>query len=310
MDFMNLVQNVDTAELVDMTDIQVGGGKSRGLLPTGTAFVRLSGYVEYGNHQQEFNGKKKDPALEFRLIFTVVGGVGVNLAGEDENFVGEDGYCPTIQTFDTAQTRYDKSRAVAYFNAVNVAPKGTHFIQKLGQLYTLQIGVKKNKKTGKDMQDIDFSNLQPAVDPATRRPYTTYADKDGELKPIVELEQSNIRVFLWDKPSTISMEQYKAMWDSIEIQGEWAEKKDESGKVLEKAKSKNFMQIKCRNALNFAGSSLENLLLSNGISMDSLEAAEHEDGTTEVEEAQETTESTETISAPPADDTITPPPAE
>lgn len=308
IDLLNLAQNVDAAELVDMTETQTGGGKSRGLLPTGTAFVRLSGYIEYGNHAGEFEGKKKDPALEFRLLFTVVGGVGVNLAGEEENFVGDDGYCPVIQTYDTKQTRFERSKAVAIFNAVNVAPKGTHFINKLGQLYTLQIGVKKHKKTGKDVQDIDFTALQPAIDPMTRKPYVQYLDKDNNPQPLRELTPDDVKVFLWNKPTHVTWEQYGAMWDSIEIKGEWAEKRDEkTGALIEKAKSKNFMQIKCQQALNFAGSSLEQLLETRGITVDiaSLEASESPDA-----EPDDAHEEPETVAAPPADDVLTAPPAD
>lgn len=258
---LNLVQNVDVSALTDMTEIKVGGGTRRPLLPTGTAFVRFASYIEYGNHTQEFAGKKKDPALEFRLGFVVVGGTGKNLQGEKEAFVEGD-FQPTISTFDTAQTQYEKSKAVAYFKAINVDRTATHFIQKLGALYTIQIGVGKNKKTGKDQQEINFANLQPAIDPVSGEPYTH----------LPELTPDQVQVFLWNKPEGVTEEQYKSMWDSIYIEGEWEAKVDAAGVVTAPKRSKNFLQEKCLRALDFAGSSLETLLSGSGADIPSLVA--------------------------------------
>lgn len=303
MELLNIVQGINTAELTNMTEVQVGGGKSRGLLPTGTAFVRLSGYIEYGKQPQQFNGKPKDPAIEFRLVFTVVGGVGVNLKGEEENFVGEDGFLPTIATFDTTSSQYQKSAAVAYFNALNVAPKtATHFIQKIGQLYTLHIGTKKHKTKGTDVQDIDFKQLQPAINPIDRKPYAQYADKDGNAVTIPELKPENIQVFLWHRPESVSLEQYKAMWDSIHIAGEWEEKKDDSGKVISPKRSKNFIQEKCMSALDFEGSSLQQMI--GGVRLPNITASATEEPEPEPTQPapEETVAQGTEVAVPPADD--------
>lgn len=284
MSLLNIAQGVDVSGLADMTEIKVGGGDKRGLLPTGVAFVRLASYIEFGNHAQEFQGKKKDPALEFRLGFVIVGGGGVNQEGKDEDYVQGD-HAPTIHTFDTAQTQYAKSRAVAYFNAVNTEPKGTHFIQKLGALYTVQIGVEKNKKTGKDQNVVNFANLQPAIDPITRKPYQ-----------MPELKEDQVSVFLWDKPANVTAEQYKAMWDSIHIAGEWEAQKDDKGNITKPARSKNFLQEKCLRALNFAGSALEQLLSEGGADIPSLVANAAEQAPEVVPEAQEPVTPEATIS--------------
>lgn len=262
MSLLNIAQGVDVSGLADMTEVKVGGGSKRGLLPTGTAFVRFASYIESGNHAQEFQGKKKDPALEFKLGFVVVGGVGMNLAGEKEAFVLDPEHPPTISTFDTAQTQFEKSKAMAYFKAINVNKDATHFVQKLGALYALPISVKKHKTTGKDQQDINFANLQPAVDPLTAEPYT-----------MPELKDDQVQVFLWDRPANLTDEQYKAMWDSIHIEGEWEAIKDEkTGEITKPKRSKNFLQEKCLRALNFAGSALEQLLSSSGADIPSLVA--------------------------------------
>lgn len=261
INFLDLAHNIDVTTLEDMTDVSTGGGAKRGLLPTGTAFLVFSSYIEYGNQPQTFEGKSKDPQPEFRLGFHIVGGAGTNKDGQLEDYV-QDGFCPQVSAFDCKMSQNEKARAVAYFNAINIAPKGTHFIQKLGTLYTVEVKVGKNKKTGKDQNEIDFRNLQPAVDAATRRPHTTYLNAADEVVPMGKVAPEDVKVFLWNKPPSVTMEQYQAMWDSIEIKGEY-EIKDADGKVTGK-KSKNFLQDKCLSALNFAGSSLEQLL-SGGV---------------------------------------------
>lgn len=297
INFLDLAHNIDVTTLEDMTDVSTGGGAKRGLLPEGTAFLVFSSYIEYGNQPQTFEGKAKDPQPEFRLGFHIVGGAGINKEGQLEDYV-QDGFCPTVNAFDCKMSQNEKSRAVAYFNAINIAPKGTHFIQKLGTLYTVEIKIGKNKKTGKDQNEIDFRNLQPAVDAATRRPHTTYLNAADEVVPMGTVKPEDVKVFLWNKPPSVTMDQYQAMWDSIEISGEY-EVKDENGKVTGK-KSKNFLQEKCLAALNFAGSSLEQLL-SGGV-MPPLDADEAEakdaeskaqvvkaDVVAEPEDAEETT---------------------
>lgn len=285
---LELVQGIDTSTLADMTDTTTGGGSKRGLLPAGFAFAVFSSYIEYGKQPQMFDGKKKDPVLEFRLGFHIVGGVGTNLAGEDEDYV-QDGFLPTISTWDTAQSRNEKSKAVKYFNAINIVPKGTHFIQKLGTMYLVEVKVTKNKKTGKDQNEFDFTSLQQARDQATRKAYTSYTNAAGVEVAMGELKPEDYKVFLWNRPTNVTVEQYQAMWDSIEIKGE-TEIKDKDGNVTGK-RSKNFLQEKCQRALDFEGSSLQQLI--GGVALPSITA----DDEAEAEPAEE-----ETITPPPVDD--------
>lgn len=248
MAISNLLGNIDVNQLNDMTQVQTGGG-SRGLLPAGTAIVRLCSYIEFGSHVQEFNGQKKPPAPIFQLGFRIVAGGGLNLEGKPEKYVLEEGQFPLITTYDTTMSLHEKAKAVKYFNALNrVGNKATHFVQKLQEqcLYALPIGVKKNKH-GKDVNDIDFTNLQPALNQETYEPRT------GDP----ELNDQHIQVFLWEQPT-------KEMWDSLYIEGTWEAKKDDAGNILYPAKSKNFLQEKCLTAINFEGSALQTLLQEIG----------------------------------------------
>lgn len=244
MSNFDILNNVNVAALDDMTEVKSGGG-SRGLLPTGTALVRLSGYVEFGNFIQEFQGQKKPAARMFQLSFRIVGGVGINAEGKPEKYVGEDGYFPMATTFDTPISFHEKSKAVKYFNALNrVGAKATHFVQKLQEqcVYAMPVSVYTSKKNGKQYNKFDFDNLQMALDQETGLPREA-----PELKP------EDIQVFLWEQPT-------KAMWDSIHIEGEYDEQKDDKGNVTKPKRSKNFLQEKCLQALDFEGSALQAML--------------------------------------------------
>lgn len=249
----NTIADVNQDQLTDMTAVKTGGG-GRGLLPSGTALVRLCSYIEFGSTIQEFNGQKKPAAPIFQLGFRIVGGAGLNEKGEGEKYVLEEGQYPLITTYDTTMSLHEKAKAIKYFNALNrVGNKATHFVQKLQEqcLYALPIGTKVatgGRNVGKVVQDIDFSNLQAALDQETGLPRTG----------LPELKDEHIQVFLWNQPS-------QAMWDTLFIEGEWEEKVDEkTGKVLYPARSKNFLQEKCLQAIDFEGSALQLLLQESG----------------------------------------------
>lgn len=280
------IGNINTDQLVDMTVVKSGGG-SRGLLPVGTALVRLSSYIEFGKHIQEFNGQKKPAALQFKLGFCIVGGGGLNQEGKPEKYVQADGQFPFISTWDTAMSQHEKAKAVKYFKALNrVGNKATHFVQKVAEqcIYKLDVGVE--TKNGKEYNTYDFTNLQVALD-AEFNPYT------NENTPT--LDESHIQVFLWEQPTP-------EMWKSIHIEGQWEAQTDASGQVTKPAKSKNFLQEKCIAAIDFEGSPLQLMLQEQGAGYTVPELA-----TTPEETPVQQTEPVKAegaITAPPLDDDI------
>lgn len=252
MSILNAIASVNVDQLSDMTAVKTGGG-GRGLLPKGTALVRLCSYIEFGSHIQTFAGQAKPAAPIFKLGFMIVGGVGLKEDGTPEKYVLEEGKFPMISTFDTTMSLHEKAKAVKYFNALNrVGNKATHFVQKIQEqcLYALPIGHKiatGGRNAGKTVQDIDFAALQVALDQETGLPRTA-----------PELKEEHIQVFLWNQPS-------EAMWNSIYIEGEWDEVKDEkTGEVKYPKRSKNFLQEKCLAAVDFEGSALQVLLSELG----------------------------------------------
>lgn len=107
------------------------------------------------------------------------------------------------------------------------------FPELLGQAFVVPILRKKGKAAdAKEYNMIDWANLLPPFDPISQQPY-----------PIPELADDQYQLFLWDMPT-------KETWDELFIEGT----NEKTGK------SKNFLQAKCIEALDFKGSALEALL--------------------------------------------------
>ena len=245
---------VESNVLTDMTDTSSGGGFEKRLLPTGTALVRFGGYIDLGvQPQKPFQGKAKPPAPEAKLVFYVVGGMGTDLEGKLVPFRTEEdvqqGYFPMLSPFyDLAISTNEKSKSTAIFNAINYAGDAKHYVEKLGGLYLLPISVTEDKK----YNEYDFRKLTKPVDVMT-----------GQLYQAPELPDDKYQLFLWNSPT---IEQ----WKSIEIEGTRTVKVD----GVETTKSKNYIQEKIQKATNFVGSPIENLLMSGGVDLPSISAAE------------------------------------
>lgn len=209
----------------NMTEAVKGGGGGR-LLPEGYAFGRLVEYVEFGNQPQEFEGKAKDPALEFQLGFALTG----------EGYSNEDGTPYILRPFSMAMSRNDKAKAFLLFKALNWKGTATHFAQLLGEAFLVKIATYKPKDTTKKpSSNIDLKGFLPPLDPVTKTPYPIAAARDEDFK-----------IFLWDHPSIEG-------WDALFIEG-----------AFDDGKSKNFVQAKVLSALDFSGSALEQLLVTSG----------------------------------------------
>jgi hypothetical protein len=213
------------AEVGDnMTEATKGGGGR--LLPEGYAFARLVSYVELGSQPQEYGGKAKEPALEFRLGFALWG----------QGYQNEDGTPYVMYTFDTSMSRNEKAGAFLLFKALNWKGTATHFAQLLGESYLLKIITHKPADAAKKPSSrIDLKGFLPPLDPVTRNPYPIPAARDEDLE-----------LFLWNLPT-------KEGWDALYQEGQF----DDGG-------TKNKTQSKLVSALDFAGSALEALLLTSG----------------------------------------------
>ena len=212
----------------------VKGGSTR-LLPAGYAFARLVEVVELGNHAQEFQGQKKDPAPEIQLGFALY-----NTA--DRVYQNDDGTPYIIRPYSFALSQNDKARAFLLFKALNWKGTATSFGQMLGQAFLAKIAHEPKSKTDATIVSrLDLKGFLPPLDAASGMPY-----------PVPEADIKLMRLFLWARPT-------KGAWDALYVEGQY-EAKD--GKP---AQSKNFTQEKIMSALNFAGSPLQQLLMASGI---------------------------------------------
>jgi hypothetical protein len=212
----------------------VKGGSTR-LLPAGYAFARLVEVVELGNHAQEFQGQKKDPAPEIQLGFALY-----NTA--DRVYQNDDGTPYIIRPYSFALSQNDKARAFLLFKSLNWKGTATSFGQMLGQAFLAKIVHEAKSKTDATIVSrLDLKGFLPPLDAASGMPY-----------PVPEADISLMRLFLWARPT-------KAAWDALYVEGQY------EGKDGKPAQSKNRVQETIMSALNFAGSPIQQLLMASGI---------------------------------------------
>lgn len=220
---------------VDMSEVSKGGGARR-LFPAGMAYARMIRYIEFGNHAREYQGVAKTPAPVVRIAFALWGDADPLNPGQEGNqyhHIHEGVVKPgVISSFDLVLGNNEKSKTKIAFDRMNYRGGSKNFAQFVGEAFLVPILVKKGAKAdSKPYNEIDWKNILPPFDPMSRQPYA-----------IPEAPDELYQLFLWDSPN-------KAAWDELFIDG-----KNDDGK------SKNFLQAKCLEALNFRGSALEQLL--------------------------------------------------
>ncbi|WP_448168681.1 hypothetical protein [Burkholderia ambifaria] len=225
----------------DMNQAQSGGG-DYAPPAEGKAGLRFVAYIEIGKQEGTYQGKPKVSDKVF-LVFELHG---------PKWPVGENGE-PQRITVELNKSLNEKAGFYKMFKTMNYEGKARIFAQLLGQDFQGKIIHRKYKR--RDGKEGVAAELYDKVNQV----YTVEA-------PFVEDEEGNskrrnvppaitpIKVFLWDSPS-------KGMWDSIFIDGEYPERKDEkTGEVTAPAKSKNKFQLAIKGAKNFKGSPIEALL--------------------------------------------------
>ena len=226
---MLALANEEAAQTHDMNVAVKGGGGAR-LLPEGYAYARLVEYIEFGNQPQEFNGKAKDPALEFQLGFALY-----NTA--DRVYQNDDGSPYIIRPYTMAMAANEKARAFLLFKLLNWQGKHTHFAQMLTQGFLAKIVHEPKSKTDqKIVSRLDLKGFLPPVDTVSGSPH-----------PIPEVRPQDCKLFLWNRPD-------KATFDSFYQEGKWDD-----------GRSKNVIQETMLAAVDFAGSPLQQLLMGSNI---------------------------------------------
>lgn len=243
------------AQTPDMKEAQKGGGYTPPA--EGACFVTLVGYIELGI--QIVAPSKTDPVKypggpeeQVQLVF--------ELSGKGHEPKEVDGKkIPERLSVTLKKSLNEKAWFFKIFNTLNYDKQATHFAQLLGKHFRAKVvhsgskdkifaGFKESAANGGG-----YTFAPPTynpVDPETLVPDVTVTKVFPKPEVLTPL-----KLFLWDFPS-------KEMWASLYIEGKYDERKDEkTGKVISPARSKNVLQEKIRQASNFKGSPLAELLV-------------------------------------------------
>ena len=216
----------EVAEQSHDMNIAVKGGGGARLLPEGYAYCRLVEYIEFGMQPQEFNGKAKDPALEFQLGFALY-----NTA--DRVYQNDDGTPYIIRPYTMAMSPNEKARSFLLFKLLNWKHQYRHFGQMLTQGFLAKIVHEPKSKTDpKIVSRLDLKGFLPPVDTVSGQPH-----------PIPEARPEDLKAFFWDRPD-------KATFDSFYQDGKWDD-----------GRSKNVIQETMLAAVDFESSPLKQLLM-------------------------------------------------
>jgi hypothetical protein len=220
------------AGLSDMTKPSEG----RKTLPPGVCGLRLVGYVETGDFNTEYQGT---PKIESRthLLFEVSG----------KKYPPVDGVAPRISmrlNCNAAKAPNSKSTAFKVFSSMNYWGARRNFLEMIGDAFkgTITVSEKGYANLDRAIGAPEFEEIDPDTGSGT-----------GKVHPMKIPEATTpYRIFVFSKPT-------QDMWESIYIEGNYSETKDQQGNLLP-AKSKNIFQNAILEAANFKGSAVEHML--------------------------------------------------
>jgi hypothetical protein len=232
----------------DQTKAVIGGG-DYDPPAAGPGLARLVGYVEMGKQAGKFKGAPvvKDKVM---LIFELTG----------KRHATADDQQPHRVTIVENYSLNEKANYFKLFQRMNYRQDAQHMVQLLGEGFKVEVIHDKWTGTdGKERTDITFKGAGGyTVSPPRKE------DEDSEtgwVDVAVPPARSALRCFLWEQAD---LEQ----WGSLYIEGEYPERKNDKGEVTAPAKSKNVLQAKVMQAVNFKGSPIHTLLLTNGKGID------------------------------------------
>jgi hypothetical protein len=256
------------AEGKDMTVAAAGGGD---YTPPAEGIVRLRfvGYVELGKHDAEYQGKKKVKE-EVQLTFELSGPKHPPREHEGKVY-------PQLIVVKESLSLNPKANFFKLFAKLNHAGKAKHIAELLGEAYMGTVVHKKYKR--KDGSDGVGVNLRDDGGYLIR-PTTVQDPETGEPRVIaVDPAITPIKCFLWDYAD---LEQ----WATIYVEGQYEERKNDKGEVTAKARSKNVLQEHIKQAKNFPGSPIYDLLVANGQNVDVPTSTQEFDDEPEADEAE------------------------
>jgi hypothetical protein len=240
----------------DQTQVTAGPGFEP--LAAGPCYARLVSYLELGKSDYDYRGQKKTKN-NVRLVFELFGKKHAPTILKDDagNVTGT---IPKRITVNINKSFGENGNWHKLMARLNWAKDITHAAEALGRAFKLTIVHVADEKK----KDVIYANVTDSsgtflIDPPRRE-----IDEDGEIRyetVAVPDALTPLKLFLWDFPD---MDQ----WNSIFIDGTYAEKKDAAGNVTAPAKSKNSIQEAIKAATNYVGSPIFTLLASAGDELD------------------------------------------
>lgn len=231
------------AEGPNMNEAQKGGGGNYVPPAEGLVRLRFVAYVELGKHEEEFKGEKKIKD-KVQLGFEASG---------PRHPPSEDG-TPIRFTIIENYSLNEKAHFYKLFKRMNHEGTATHMAQLLGQDYLANVV---HKTVGEGDSKRTYANLRDDAGYTIRAPYVDDPESGERRRVTVDEAKTPIKCFLWNYAS-------KEMWDSIFIDGMYDEVKDDDGKVIRPAKSKNVLQERIKTAINWQGSPMQEILFAGG----------------------------------------------
>ncbi len=228
--FKNAVSEM--AEHEDHTEVQQGVSSEP--YPAGPVKLRFVEYIELGKHEKTWQGKTK-------LVEKCILGFEISSAKIPAR---EDG-SPNMIRITLNKSLSDKSAYYKLFRRMNEDHDVKVFPQLLGNPYRGTIihnvkGEGADKKVYANLNDPD--GVYTIASPS-------YIDAETEERRVISVPEptAECRCFVWNYPD-------KEQWDSLFIDGEWEARE---GKP---AQSKNIWQNRIKEAKNWTGSPMQELL--------------------------------------------------
>lgn len=250
MSFMDKIK--EAAAQTNMNEAQKGGGGERRVPEAGLTRLRFISYIELGKH---FDEKYKKDKNEVILQFELSGPKHPPLELEDGRKV------PFIITVRESISLNEKANFYKLFRRMNYTGEFTHMAEMIGKEFLGTVVV-----TTKD--DRTYANLRDDGGYTIRPPYVEDPETGESRKIEVSAALTPQRCFLWKYAD-------KEQWDSIFIDGRWDDRTDEKTGDVTPGRSKNVYQLRIKEAKDFAGSPISNILLGD-TGGDSLELGDGE----------------------------------
>jgi hypothetical protein len=289
MDFKALGAKA-VAEGADQTKAQSGGGGDYEAPAAGPCQLRFVAYVELGKQKGIFQGKPqiKD---KVQLVFELVGKRHPARTLEDGTVI------PHRVTVVENYSLNEKAHFFKLFTRMNYKQTAQHIVQLLGEGFKGELF--HDKWTGKDGKERTDVTLKSEAGYSIAPPRKEDEDSEtGWVDLVIPPAHSTLKAFLWEQAD---LEQ----WGSLFIEGEYPERKDDkTGAVVAKAKSKNVLQDKIKQATNFVGSPIHTLLVAGGQAIDIPAMDEQEDDVPGKQQAAQPSSHGSTPTTSPSNDAL------